>query len=94
MFHAASPVLVASEDPQNEVIGPAVAGTTNVLASCAKSRDTVKRIVLTGYADVYKPHSCSRHILHIHCMTCAAYKGCPQLAFVALHAAHYGILLM
>jgi anthocyanidin reductase len=48
VFHAASPVLVASDDPEKEVIGPAVAGTLNVLASCAKSRDTVKRVVITG----------------------------------------------
>lgn len=48
VFHAASPVLVASDDPEKEVIGPAVAGTLNVLASCAKSCDTVKRIVITG----------------------------------------------
>ena len=35
-------------DPYEELINPAMHGTRNVLSSVAKSKDTVKRIVLTS----------------------------------------------
>nr|AFK47425.1 unknown [Lotus japonicus] len=47
VFHVASPVLMFVEDPQAELIDPAVKGTLNVLKSCAKS-PSVKRVVLTS----------------------------------------------
>lgn len=36
------------EDPQRDLIDPALKGTTNVLGSVAKSKDSVKRVVLTS----------------------------------------------
>jgi nucleoside-diphosphate-sugar epimerase len=47
VFHTASPVLIKDiTDPQAEVIDPAVNGTLNVLASCAKAQ--TKKVVLTS----------------------------------------------
>lgn len=36
------------DDPQKDLVDPAVKGTTTVLRSVAKSKDTVKRVVLTS----------------------------------------------
>ncbi|KAI5419796.1 hypothetical protein KIW84_043818 [Lathyrus oleraceus] len=47
VFHTASPVRFVIDDPQAELIDPAVKGTLNVLKSCAKS-PSVKRVVLTS----------------------------------------------
>ncbi|KAM7267536.1 hypothetical protein ACFE04_009702 [Oxalis oulophora] len=47
VFHTASPVLVSVNDPQLDLINPAVNGTLNVLKSCAKT-SSVKRVVLTS----------------------------------------------
>ncbi|XP_054799919.1 phenylacetaldehyde reductase-like [Prosopis cineraria] len=47
VFHTASPVLLGVNDPQTELIEPAVKGTLNVLKSCTKS-PSVKRVVLTS----------------------------------------------
>ncbi|MED6172991.1 hypothetical protein PIB30_055173, partial [Stylosanthes scabra] len=48
VFHVASPVIVGDvEDPQKEIIDPAVKGTINVLKSCANT-PSVKRVVLTS----------------------------------------------
>ncbi|TKY67828.1 Tetraketide alpha-pyrone reductase 1 [Spatholobus suberectus] len=47
VFHTASPVRFVVNDPQAELIDPALKGTLNVLKSCAKS-PSVKRVVLTS----------------------------------------------
>ncbi|XP_050893979.1 phenylacetaldehyde reductase isoform X1 [Lathyrus oleraceus] len=47
VFHTASPVQFGVDDPQKEIIDPAVKGTMNVLKSCAKS-PSVKRFVFTS----------------------------------------------
>ncbi|CAI8583369.1 unnamed protein product [Vicia faba] len=47
VFHTASPVRFVVDDPQAELIDPAVKGTLNVLKSCAKS-PSVKRVVFTS----------------------------------------------
>ncbi|KAG8388987.1 hypothetical protein BUALT_Bualt02G0182600 [Buddleja alternifolia] len=53
VFHTASPFHDPGEDPQAELIDPAVKGTLNVLESCAKT-PSVKRVVLTSsMASVY-----------------------------------------
>lgn len=48
VFHTASPFFREVTDPQKQLIGPAVNGTKNVLASVAKHKDTIKRVVLTS----------------------------------------------
>ncbi|KAL5063122.1 hypothetical protein RYX36_024859 [Vicia faba] len=47
VFHTASPVRFVVDDPQAELIDPALKGTLNVLKSCAKST-SVKRVVFTS----------------------------------------------
>lgn len=47
VFHTASPFYHAVDDPQAELIDPALKGTLNVLESCAKM-PSVKRVVLTS----------------------------------------------
>ncbi|KAL2328797.1 hypothetical protein Fmac_022224 [Flemingia macrophylla] len=49
VFHTASPVQFTVNDPQSQLIDPAMKGTLNVLKSCAKST-SVKRVVLTSSA--------------------------------------------
>ncbi|KAG8494426.1 hypothetical protein CXB51_011886 [Gossypium anomalum] len=49
VFHVATPVNFASEDPENDMIKPATQGVVNVLKACAKAK-TVKRVVLTSSA--------------------------------------------
>ncbi len=48
VFHMASPFLAEWNDTQKELVEPALEGTTTVLESVAKSKDTVKRVVLTS----------------------------------------------
>ncbi|XP_060670632.1 phenylacetaldehyde reductase-like isoform X2 [Ziziphus jujuba] len=47
VFHTASPILLSVNDPQAELIDPAVKGTLNVLKSCLKVA-SIKRVVVTS----------------------------------------------
>ncbi len=47
VFHVASPLTIAPEDPQRDLVEPAVTGTTGVLDAAGQSA-TVRRIVLTS----------------------------------------------
>lgn len=47
VFHIASPVVFSSNNPQADIVDPAVKGTLNVLRSCAKVH-SIKRVVLTS----------------------------------------------
>lgn len=49
VFQVATPVNFASEDPENDMIKPAIQGVQNVLKACAKAK-TVKRVILTSSA--------------------------------------------
>jgi len=46
VFHVASPFQIMVDDPQKDLIDPAVKGTLNVLESCKKAG--IKRVVLTS----------------------------------------------
>lgn len=48
VLHVASPFPAANPRDEMEVIGPAVDGTKNVLEACAKTKGTVKRVVVTS----------------------------------------------
>lgn len=47
VFHVASPYTLTTRDPQEELVEPAVAGTTNVLAAVERT-SSVRRVVLTS----------------------------------------------
>lgn len=47
VFHTASPVAMITENPEEDLIKPAVKGTLNVLNACAKAK-SVKRVVFTS----------------------------------------------
>ncbi|KAL9260524.1 Phenylacetaldehyde reductase-like protein [Drosera capensis] len=47
VFHTASPFYHDVQDPQTELLDPAVKGTLNVLGSCAKF-PSIKRVILTS----------------------------------------------
>ncbi|XP_059282190.1 anthocyanidin reductase ((2S)-flavan-3-ol-forming) [Lycium ferocissimum] len=49
VFHVATPINFASQDPENDMIKPTIQGVVNVLKACAKS-NRVKRVVLTSSA--------------------------------------------
>ncbi|KAK9908632.1 hypothetical protein WJX75_000697 [Coccomyxa subellipsoidea] len=49
VFHTASPFFISgTDDPQRDLVNPAVKGTKNVLSAAIKSKDTVRRVVLTS----------------------------------------------
>eukprot|EP00899_Mesostigma_viride_P007394 jgi/Mesvir1/16656/Mv10193-RA.1 len=49
VFHTASPFFTVAEDPERQLIGPAVHGTKNVIdAVAAAGKGVVKRLVLTS----------------------------------------------
>ncbi|CDP19907.1 unnamed protein product [Coffea canephora] len=49
VFHVAAPVNFASEDPENDMIKPAIQGVVNVLKACVKA-GSVKRVIFTSSA--------------------------------------------
>jgi nucleoside-diphosphate-sugar epimerase len=48
VFHTASPFFIDVQDQQRDLVDPALKGTRNVFNSIIKSKDTVKRVVLTS----------------------------------------------
>ncbi|KAI9816623.1 MAG: hypothetical protein M1827_001756 [Pycnora praestabilis] len=47
VLHIASPLAIPSEDPETDIIQPAIHGTTSILESAANT-PTVKRVVITS----------------------------------------------
>ncbi|KAK7368908.1 hypothetical protein VNO80_10941 [Phaseolus coccineus] len=47
VFQFATPANFASEDPENDMIKPAISGVLNVLKACARAKE-VKRVILTS----------------------------------------------
>lgn len=48
VFHTASPFQQQVEDPQRDLVDPAVKGTTNLMDSVVKHKNGIKRVVLTS----------------------------------------------
>lgn len=57
VFHVASPFVITAEDPQRDIVDPAVEGTTAVLKAVAQHKDGVKRVVVTS--SVCAIHDCN-----------------------------------
>ncbi|KFK40663.1 hypothetical protein AALP_AA2G025700 [Arabis alpina] len=49
VFHVATPINFTSEDPEKDMINPAIQGVINVLKSCLKSK-SIKRVIYTSSA--------------------------------------------
>lgn len=49
VFQLATPVNFASQDPENDMIKPAIKGVLNVLKACARAKE-VRRVILTSSA--------------------------------------------
>ncbi|KAG9454262.1 hypothetical protein H6P81_007166 [Aristolochia fimbriata] len=56
VFHVATPVRFDSEDPESEMIKPALEGTLNVLRACARTKTAKPRVVLTSSAAAVSIH--------------------------------------
>ena len=65
VLHTASPYVVHAEDPQRDLVEPALQGTRNVLASVDKA-DSVQRVVLTSSLAAIsdEPHPTKRFTEH------------------------------
>ena len=48
LFHVASPFFIDADDPQAQLVDPAVAGTRNVMLAASRNKTTLHRIVLTS----------------------------------------------
>ena len=48
IFHTASPFVITVDDPQRQLVNPAVQGTRNVMAAAAAAGSRLKRVVLTS----------------------------------------------
>ncbi|XP_010418142.1 PREDICTED: anthocyanidin reductase isoform X1 [Camelina sativa] len=49
IFHVATPINFKSEDPEKDMIKPAIQGVINVLKSCVKAK-SIKRVIYTSSA--------------------------------------------
>jgi len=48
VFHTASPYILTVNDPQKELVDPALSGTKSVLESCLKAQNTIEKVVITS----------------------------------------------
>ncbi|KAF3575482.1 hypothetical protein DY000_02031601 [Brassica cretica] len=58
VFHVATPISFTSQDPEKNMIKPAVQGVINVLKSCLKS-NSIKRVIYTSSAAAVSINSIS-----------------------------------
>lgn len=68
VFHTASPFSFSVDDPQKELIEPAVKGTENVLNEATKT-GTVKRVVLTSSTVAVNGHAADTYNAPNHVLT-------------------------
>jgi len=61
VFHVATPIDFGSQDPENEIIEPAIRGTLNVLRSC-KRVESVRRVVCTSSLSAASTADESAHV--------------------------------
>ncbi len=62
VIHTASPYVLNANDPQKDLVDPAVKGTRNVLAACRKAA-TVRSVVLTSSMAAITDEPESDHVL-------------------------------
>jgi dihydroflavonol-4-reductase len=60
VFHTASPYVIQVDDPQRELVDPAVNGTLGVLRACAAAPDVVRVVITSSMAAVTDEPDASR----------------------------------
>jgi nucleoside-diphosphate-sugar epimerase len=91
VFHTASPVKMATKDPHNEIINPAVLGTTNILKAAidhAKIRKNSFKVVITS-SDSAIVRSHSKSYNKSHCYTEADWNDTYSLRTYVIQLSNY-----
>ena len=77
-----SPFFIEVEDPQRDLIDPAVQGTLNVLSSVIKNKSTVKRTVVTSSVAGIYSFVCLVLLTHTYAFFGKLVKALPVVAAV------------
>lgn len=82
-----SPFFIEVEDPQRDLLDPAVKGTSNVLSSVAKHKQSVRRTIVTSSV-AGAPHLLVSSVLSglVHQSSCNVFCFCCPCSFTHVFA--------